>query len=68
MRLIDADKIPTLFVGTSHEWHGMELQLMARDLPTVDAIPIEWIKKYRKGNELVDLDLMLEDWRRENDG
>ena len=59
------------------------LQLATKRLPTVDVIPVEWIKKYLWENYAADkvenwcaeevpegywiIEYMLEDWEKEND-
>ena len=83
MRLIDADE---LFVIDTIEKVNDDVEIVSwiplrqiEDAPTVEAIPIEWIKLYasykatRDGMDCYwsmwqeDIHKMIEDWREEND-
>lgn len=69
MRPIDADALKSVFTEKSTEAVcGAELckAIISRicDAPTVEAIPIEWIKKYTEENRLYqsdDFDLYISD-------
>ena len=73
MRLIDADKLKTQWVFGKAEKEEIE------KAPTVEAIPIEWIKEWRKrkwfSNKPIEertvmamgVRLMLEEWEEENE-
>ena len=81
MRLIDADKITFIeclaklgngmvccHVKGIIPKEGIDMQ------PTVEAIPIEWIKRYaKKGGRIAnilfpfEIEMMLEDWEKENE-
>ena len=74
MKLIDADALPK---AMEYDYETGEMKILYYDAwviahaPTVDAIPIEWIKEYRKGlpeDEIgYQFDYMLDDWRKENE-
>lgn len=78
MRLIDVDE---LFVVDTIEQVNGELNIVSwvplsqiEDAPTVEAIPVEWIKETIELAENVQaskyaehLRILLEDWRKEND-
>lgn len=88
MRLIDADKLELKhyiqrvsdkvirYNGTQPEYANYDI--LAHDIanaPTVKAIPIEWIEKYKRvrGWEVTvttqnAIDNMLNAWEKENDG
>ena len=74
MRLIDADRLlspgytdmfdePIEFDSVSR--FAIEIQ------PTVEAIPVEWIKQWEKENWEMEcnygIDMMIEDWEKENE-
>lgn len=78
MRLIDADKLPISFDGHTVSVWKNDID----NAPTVEAIPVEWIKNYRdfmrnkeKGewlgqfelNVAYGLDIMLGIWEKENE-
>ena len=77
MRLIDADKLPIWSFPISwEEGVGIEKCCEAvKDAPTVEAIPIEWIKKWIEDNPanhqvICMLDAYRNpkmDWRKENE-
>lgn len=71
MRLIDADKADMpIMQRKDGEWvFRCDLKEILDTLPTIEAIPIEWIVKYcNKGNlHYCDIDLMLEAWEAENE-
>ena len=68
MRLIDADKLKEELKvnGLGYQYYMLD------NAPTVDAIPIEWIKHYKSIYGLTYstlcnlLGTMLEDWEKEN--
>lgn len=70
MRLIDADKLMP-----NAKYKGQYDSVSARDIvntPTVEAIPVEWIKKRMEhwaeyGNQYITIMEMLEDWEKENE-
>lgn len=76
MRLIDVDKI----IITRQEYVGAltlkeRLRRLLESQPTVEAIPIEWIRKwYRRaldnsgfmGDETISVGDLLADWEKEN--
>ena len=87
MRLIDADKLDYMLklarvsTSTSITDEGLKLALsFIKDIPTVKAIPIEWIvnkwakkfwkvindKKYYTGDGYDTVWDMIEDWEKEN--
>ena len=84
MRLIDADKLvkaienenPGMSISGAIEKFARTAQVNMQ--PTVDAIPIEWIKKWCNEHNRKSLEerllkrygviTMLEDWGKENDG
>lgn len=65
MRLIDADKIGEVSADPYEEG---AFQDEIRSQPTVEAIPIEWLKRYEitKGQE-VRLQDAINDWEKENE-
>lgn len=77
MRLIDADNIISVCEILSekgndpHYWN--QLILIIEDAPTIDAIPVEWIKARHK-NWCWDSDrsvcerFLLDDWHQEQEG
>ena len=79
MRLIDADvfaeiskkHVPEVIVDTWEEGY-IDCLKVVDETPTVEAIPIEWIKKWNQKNEnfLLYMGLarkLIEDWEEEND-
>lgn len=72
MRLIDADKISpqwkTTATGTDTEAHKTYTywHRVIDEAPTVEAIPIEWIKRWLGGSRTsglsIDVYTMLHDW------
>ena len=64
MRLIDADKLRTIRSIQSGDFNSIEtIQKWIGDAPTVEAIPVEWIKKYEKYDDLAaSIYRMLEAW------
>lgn len=80
MRLIDANKLlqETWEVETKDMFHMTEIVdvVSAIDIekaPTVDAIPVEWIRKYTNhrtvefGDMWVFINCMINDWDKENE-
>ena len=53
MRLIDADEMSKRYThyGISHPYDAVDLDVMLAEMPTVEAIPLEWLTK-RMGEEL----------------
>lgn len=45
MRLVDADALPIVARGKNH--HRKYVFADITDAPTIDAIPVEWLKKVR---------------------
>ncbi len=70
MRLIDADKLKEEL-----EVNGLGYQYyMLDNAPTVEAITVEWIKRYaKKGGRIAnilfpfEIEMMLEDWEKKNE-
>lgn len=59
MRLIDADELQGLartVVGQDNKTHTAYFKTTIDDAPTVEAIPIEWIKKYLHKLEIISKD------------
>lgn len=84
MRLVNVDKFIKDFPirlnhydkenGSKHFVLGIEVVLDSLDCtPPVDAIPVEWLKRYRDtrinryGPLFEEFDTMLEHWRKENE-
>lgn len=79
MRLIDADKLENDIVENITVKAVSRMLAITQGQPTVEAIPIEWIKKWRRdkwlGGEPIEkrmimamgVRLMLEDWETENE-
>ena len=74
MRLIDADKYLEKVCTYKETGCGScKLQTMClKDAPTVQAIPIEYIEKFKKEFRAVAsvkavIEWLLEDWRKENE-
>ena len=70
MRLIDADKLKKAFIGNRYGTKAIEYRIEQAE--TVEAIPIEWIKKWNQKNEnfLLYMGLarkLIEDWEKENE-
>lgn len=71
MRLIDADNLMDLLRANKYNPFGLNIE----DVPTVEAIPIEWIKKYLTKIEpdpdfpdfrdVIAIEDMLEGWEEE---
>lgn len=83
MKLIDVDNLkPTkgMFIYQTEDadviaTEAYRWELIEREAPTVEAIPIEWIKKWYKnalsesgfmGDEIISIADMLEQWEKEN--
>lgn len=72
MRLIDADKLVVdARLGDDEIPYVSKTQI--DEEPTVEAIPIEWVKKWVKNwkpytNVKSDVFYMLEEWEKENGG
>lgn len=73
MRPIDADALYTLFVKMKSfgELTAKKAIRCVEEAPTVEAIPVEWIRKYTEENRLYqsdDFDLyindMIADWEK----
>lgn len=70
MRLIDADKIRYIDLSDSRVPDGVWCTFRERihDMPTVEAIPIEWIREYTSdrtveyGDMWVFIECMINDW------
>ena len=80
MRLIDADKLIASLKPEESVWVGLVLAEQVANAETIDAIPIEWIKKKIKEkkerfvgycDELTPVFVMYEqvlsDWEKENE-
>ena len=73
-RLIDADELKRAFIGNRYGTKAIEYVI--DDAPTVEAIPIEWLKLkidtvlniYPNGNDETEvLCKLLYDWEKENE-
>ena len=75
MRLIDADKMKIEVINQNPlvKMYAKEIEEWRDSQPTVDAIPVEWIRHYKSIYGLTYstlcnlLGTMLEDWEKEND-
>jgi len=82
MRLINADELPV--VSTIERIEGNDVFVAnwiptdsIDNAPTVEAIPVEWIRKWHGINDIKDFDLreyvkctmlyMIKDWKNENE-
>ena len=70
MRLIDADKLRMWFESHSvwDEFPVGYIMGLIDEQPTVDAIPVEWIRKYTKDCDdrfAWDVFYMVQDWQKE---
>ena len=71
MRLIDADKIMYTDISDGQVPNGVWITFIDRinGMPTVEAIPIEWIRQWVEENYELECDYaieqMLDDWRAE---
>lgn len=69
MRLIDANILKSMVTGYTKPHEFTDL---IDKRPTVEAIPIEWVKKFRNQFETTDdyynvIDYMLQLWEKENE-
>lgn len=72
MRLIDADELVDILIVNRYYPFGVSID----KVPTVDAIPIQWIKNYarkicdddggRYNSKAYGIDRMIYDWEKEN--
>lgn len=75
MRLIDADKLETDTIYATHlnhvecGYHYSYSEGRINEAPTVDAIPIKWIKRYWDSHRVDDMTIwnMLNAWEEENE-
>lgn len=77
MRLIDADKLMYFTLGEDEKALTFVPAEFIKGTETVEAIPIEWIKKWAKDGEYTDdykniiarpvIRHMIADWRKENE-
>ena len=71
LRLVDADKLKELIVFENNDVMATRKLVTAlfEDIEMVKAIPIEWIVNWleKKNVHYCDIDLMLEDWEKENE-
>lgn len=77
-RLIDADELKRAFIGNRYGTKAIEYVI--DNVPTVNAIPIEWIEEWQNRHELkydsyftmrdgkpkYAIECMIEDWEKEN--
>ena len=69
-RIIDADELKRAFIGNRYGTKAIEYVI--DNVPTVEAIPIEWIRKYTNhrtvefGDMWVFINCMINDWEQEN--
>ena len=65
MRLIDADELMTLLRARKDSGIGTDIE----EVPTVDAIPIKWLKEkaIEYGCFIFTLNDMIKDWEKENE-
>ena len=71
MRLIDADKLMESLDPKESVWVGLVLSELIANAPTVEAIPIEYIEKFKKEFRAVApakavIEWLLENWEKEN--
>ena len=71
-KLIRLDDALKEVEGSIGDWERGEITYMLEMLPTVEAIPVEWIKKRIKnwaeyGTQYLTIVEMLEDWKKENE-
>lgn len=64
MRLIDADKIESTEIFIYDDYVEMAYMDDIRELPTVDAIPVEWINKNKKTGMFVSTLLTMWEYER----
>lgn len=84
MRLIDADALKKAILDYLEDDNGnlptfneitsndtlIDILRVVYAMPTVDAIPVEWIEEWGSQNgmsESMSLSVMIEDWRKENE-
>ena len=77
MRLIDADKLPATcnvaIVNGKVEVNGWIAANRINEAPTVEAIPVEWIKKYYTDitspytDTRIQFEEMIRKWEKENE-
>ena len=77
MRLIDADALNKELqkrIGSPTDDKLYEVNLCIIDAPTIDAIPVEWLKKYQLENEkqgsydmVGAIEVTLWDWEKEQE-
>lgn len=68
MRLIDVDRLYQILESKSSYGYISSLDLV--NIPTIEAIPIEWIEKWGWKNgmsESMSLRVMIDDWEKENE-
>ena len=70
-RIIEADEVKKAFIGNRYGTKAIEYVI--DNVPTVEAIPIEWIRKYTNhrtvefGDMWVFINCMINDWEKENE-
>ena len=69
MRLIDADALKSALAHAAKDYcnrngpmRTIDFESLIDKAPTVDAIPVEWLKKVRKGDNLTLDDVETIDW------
>ena len=71
MRLIDADKLIASLKPKESVWVGLVLAQLVTNVPTIEAIPIEWIKRKAFENPSLSRNLfyrlIIDEWEKEND-
>ena len=77
MGLIDVNKIPYLHLDLENKVRFDDVNIAFKDdidnMPTVDAVPIEWMEKYAKRTSkkcchcATAIWEMLDDWEKENE-
>ena len=69
MRLIDADELrwTTLRDGFGRINTCIVFESDINAMPTVEAIPIEWIEKWNEEKCIKAINWMMEDWRKEDE-
>ena len=69
MRLIDKDLLHKALKNTFKEYTHSILASCVENMPTVEAIPIEWMRQWEKENWEIEcnygIDMMIEEWEKQ---
>ena len=67
MRLIDADALPIVTRGRNH--HRKYVHADITDAPTIDAIPVEWLKEHSQISPVRGIAVkgLIEEWHKEQE-